>query len=186
MKTKLALILTLLCLSQARAHLIDLTPGGWSFDQPNPTALHTWFEQVFFDSAARGVFQLPGEQPRFFNEWISRFGALQGAEWFTTDIFEGDRAFSSISWDMTGEPHGFYVNMIYVVGQDNEGEIWQHIYSVSQDQHYMGEGIVTANRLATIQQIAFAGRIKAPDTGSTLGLFGLGMGALAFLRKYKE
>jgi hypothetical protein len=179
MKTKLTTLTILLCATcTAQAHLINLTPGGWSSDEPLPDAFFILVRQTFFDSAARGVFQLPGEQPRFFNEWISRFGRLKGADWFGTSLFDGDAPFASVSWNMTGQPDGFYVNMIYVVGQTNDGELWQHLYGVSQDQHFIGEGIVTANGLATIRQIAFYGRVRASDTGTTLMLFGLALATL--------
>jgi hypothetical protein len=50
----------------------------------------------------------------------------------------------------------------------------EHIYEVSGGQRLEGEGIVTANGLATISQIGFYGLV-VPDGGTTLLLFGLAL-----------
>lgn len=185
MKLKLLLPLFLLGAATAHAHLIDPYPDGWSSadPRPQPDFFYRIFNQAFFDSAVRGLFQLPGDpEPRFYNQWVGQFGALDGSDWFETSLFDGDNPFASISWDMTGEPHRFYVNMVYVSGF-NDGVLWEHVYAVSRAQHYIGSGIVTLNGTETIDQIAMYGRVRAPDTGSTLGLFTLGLAALAFWRK---
>jgi hypothetical protein len=179
MKTKLLLPLILFA-ATAQAHLIDLTPGG-----VNTLPDFFWTSQkTFFDSAVRGIFNLPGEPPQFLNGWVSRFGALNGAEWFDTDLFTtDDQRFCSVSWDLANQQDGFWLTMILVEGSTADGTYWAHLYGRSADQLFTGDGIVTLNGEATISQIAFYGLNVVPDTGATLLLFGF---ALATLSVWKQ
>ena len=82
--------------------------------------------------------------------------------------------------------------MIYVAGRTEDGTPWEHIYEVSGGQRFEGEGIVTANGLATISQIGFYGLNVVPDGGTTLLLFGLALATfsvwkyIAFAKQKKE
>jgi hypothetical protein len=77
-------------------------------------------QQTFLDEAAHGWFNLP-EGVTYLNGWVSRFGALNGADWFDTDLFSGDTPFASISWNLAGQPDGFWLTMIHVFGRSEDG-----------------------------------------------------------------
>jgi hypothetical protein len=179
MKTKLAVILALACLSSARATLIDLTPGGFSTEMPKP--YFAFISQInrgltFFDSMKSTPYNIFGVD--YPAGWISQFGILDGGVYFFAHIDEsGPVPQTTISWDMTNS--GYYLSFVTV-----EGNGWGHLYRVPRAK-LIGEGSVTLNGIVPINQIAFYGRgiHWVPDTGSTLGLFALGVGALAFLRK---
>jgi hypothetical protein len=194
MKTRqlLPLILLVCATCTARAHLIDLTLGGFNADNGLPEAYFRLVEQTFFDSAAHGWFDLP-EGRQFLNGWVSKYGILNGADYFSTNLFSiGDTPFASISWNLAGQPDSYWLTMIYVAGRTEDGTPWEHIYEVSGDQRFEGEGIVTANGLATISQIAFYGLNVVPDGGTTLLLFGLALATfsvwkyIAFAKQKKE
>jgi hypothetical protein len=68
--------------------------------------------------------------------------------------------------------------MLYLAGLTNEDVLVEHLYGVSFDQRFVGEGLVTLDGYATINQIGFYGRVRAPDTGPTLLLFGLALATL--------
>jgi hypothetical protein len=154
-----------------KAHLVDLTPGG--FTDFRPDLILRLNQEVFFDSA----------RP---NGWVSRFGRLNGADWFETNLFTiGDSPFASISWDLTGQPDGFWLNFVTVFGITEDGVGWSNFYRTSPDQRFIGEGIVTLNGIVAIDQIAFYGRNRAPDTGPTLLLFGLALAAVLFANRWR-
>jgi hypothetical protein len=149
-----------------------------------PAVLHFYLHQRFFDSAAHGWFDLP-EGRTYLNGWVNRYGALNGADWFGTNLFtQGDNPFASVSWNMAGQADGFWMTLILVEGQMDDGTAWNNWYQISPDQRFEGEGIVEMNglRLGTIISIGFFGRNPAmvPDTGATFVLFGLALGGLTF------
>jgi hypothetical protein len=51
-----------------------------------PEAYFRLVEQTFFDSAAHGWFDLP-EGRQFLNGWVSKYGILNGADYFSTNLF---------------------------------------------------------------------------------------------------
>jgi hypothetical protein len=179
-KTKLILA-TLILAATAQAHLIDLTPGGHMVsDGIPPAVLRFYLHQRFFDSAAHGWFNLP-EGRTYLNGWVSRYGLLNGADWFGTNLFtQGDNAFASVSWNMAGQADGFWMTLILVEGRTDDGIAWENWYHVSPGQRFEGEGIVELNgdRLGTIVSIAFYGN-RVPDTGATLLLFGLALATIS-------
>jgi hypothetical protein len=180
MKTKLMLPLIILFAVSAQAHLQDLTPGGFNVDDGLPPAFFRAIEQTFFDSAARGFFDLP-EGTTYLNGWVSRFGRLNGADWFDTNLFEGDTTVASVSWDLANQQDGFWLSTIFVAGIGG----WTHIYGVTGNERFLGEGIVTLDGEHIISQIGFYGLSpnNVPDTGATLMLFGLALGGLAIWKK---
>jgi hypothetical protein len=183
MKLKLIAAALLALSATAHAHLIQLTPNGFDtgpLNQKQINAIQELFSQTFFDEAAHGRFSLPpangGNQ--FLDNWVSLFGSLDGGTYFTTDLFGRDTDTASVSWDMTGEPHGYWMTLIYVVGHDDSGMLWQNIYRVTKDEWFQSGGnlIVKAHDGATINGVAFYGRrFETPEGGATLGLFLLGL-----------
>jgi hypothetical protein len=182
MKTKLALLLTLVCLSQARATLIDLTPGGFSsYNQPEQFTqfLSLWNQRVFtFFDEARVLSPYHG--------WVSQYGDLDGGISFQTNLFALDPTqVAEVSWDFT-DLAGYSMSRLLIFGVDANGDPWEHLYAVPRKFNISDIGNVTLHEGVNIGSISFFGRTPTspvPDTGSTLGLFGLGLGAFAFLRK---
>ena len=58
-------------------NLIDLTRGGFSPQQGLPPAYFKLIDQTFFDEAAHGVFELPGQPPQVrqsMDKYVWRLG----------------------------------------------------------------------------------------------------------------
>ena len=157
----------LLALSQtAHAHLIQLTPGGIRNTDPRGNnAYQELAHQTFFDDANT-----------FYHGWTSLYGHLNGGTYFTTDFVGQDVTSATVSWDMTGEPHGYWMTLLYVAGLE-DGVWWVNFYRVTPDQYFQsGNQIVRAHEGVTISDIAFYGTDHVvPDTGATLGLFLAGL-----------
>jgi hypothetical protein len=156
------ILLLVVCVGTAHAHLIDLTPGGFDIDQGLPPSFERLQTHIFFDEAAHGFFDLP-EGTQYLNGWVSRFGALNGGTYFFTDLFGRDTPTVSIWWDFTGAPTGYWLTTIDVFGRRADGSPWENIYGVSFGQRFEGIGLNPAT---------------VPDTADTSALFILGLGAL--------
>ena len=175
MKLKLIIMLLTLSVSFANAqsrpriapitpasrNLIDLTRGGFIPQNGLPSAFFKLQEQIFFDEAAHGVFQLPGQPPQYYNQWISMFGDLNGGTYFFTNLFTLPVLTPSalIWWNFEGEPNGFYLTMILVSGEAADGTAWANIYRVppGHRNRSIGQAFVTINGMANIVSIAFYG-----------------------------
>ena len=173
MKLKLIIMLLTLSVSFANAqlriapitpasrNLIDLTRGGFSPQQGLPPAYFKLIDQTFFDEAAHGVFELPGQPPQDDNQWISMFGDLDGGTYFFTNLFTLPLETPSalIWWNFTGEPNGYHVTMILVEGQKADGTAWANIYRVPPGHQIrsIGESLVTLDGMASIYSISFWG-----------------------------
>jgi hypothetical protein len=188
---KIILMALLLCAAAtAHASLIQLTPNGWDTGPYLQRTINAIRElPTFFDEAAHGRFSLPPANggTQFLDGWVSLFGSLDGGTYFQVhDFFGHDTTTASVSWDMTGEPHGYWMTNIYVVGHDDQGMLWQNIYRVTKDQWFESGGnlIVKAHDGATINGVAFYGRRwETPDSGSTLALSGFALLLLALVRR---
>jgi hypothetical protein len=167
MKTIIALLIATAITAQA--DLIDLTPGGFSAANELPPALEMLFTQTFFDEAGHGTFYLP-DGPTYFDGWISRYGRLNGGRYFFTDLFGRDTPTASVFWNMPGAPDHFGMTMLDVVGV-LDGVIWDNIYYVPpSDRFIIPATLVNVHPGTNILGISFYG---APDSGSTIVLFGL-------------
>jgi hypothetical protein len=168
-------IITLLFIAfaaNARATLIDLTPGG--VNTLTQDLLDRLNSQVFFDQA---VHNWPGVP----EGWVSRFGRINGGTYFFTDLFGRDTPTASISWNMAGQTDGFWMTMIDVFGRAADGTPWEHVYEVPWRDRFLDLGeIVTVHDDVNIMGISFFGANTIPDTGGTLLLLGLGAGLLLF------
>jgi hypothetical protein len=182
MKTKIALIIvTLACVLNARATLIDLTPGGFSsLDQPRVffRFMEDWGRRqfLFFDEARVIPANLPGGTVDF-DGWVSMFGILDGGTNFHTNLFDIDPTqVAQVSWDFTDLP-GYSMSRILVFGLDANGNPWEHLYAVPNRLFGVSDiAQVTLREGVDIGSIAFFGRtpfLPVPDTGSTLLLFAL-------------
>jgi hypothetical protein len=173
MEIKLAVVTLLAVSSITKAGLVDLTPGG--VNHLPPQLLLALNEQTFFDQAGHGVFGGIG----YVNGWINCCGALNGAEWFETDLFApGDHPFATISWNLAGQQDGFWPTLILV-----EGDSGSHMYRVSENELLAGQGTVTINGTGPIRGIAIYGTNRIPDVGTTLLLFGLALVPLMYSQK---
>jgi hypothetical protein len=166
---KLTLLSLLIAATTAHAHLIDLTPGGYNNNDPierYKNADNEWFHHTFFDDVSR-----------FYGTWTSLYGHLNGGTYFFTDFVGQDTTTAHVWWDMTGEPHGYWMSMLYIVGIE-DGEYWGNVYRVTKDEWFNSGGnlLVRAHEGALITDVAFAGTNHViPDTGATLGLFFTGL-----------
>jgi hypothetical protein len=181
MKIKLVAAITLATAAAASAHLIQLTPGGVHSLNTDPRLSAEKFQYKFFDSAAHGIFY-----PNIlYDGWVSLYGALDGGTYFQVhDFFGRDTDTTAISWDMTGEPHGYWMTMI-IVGGLEDGVQWDNYYRVSKDEWFHSSGNLTilAHEGAIIDSIDFYGTDHSvPDTGSTFLLFGIGLLGLIYAR----
>ena len=92
-----------------------------------------------------------------------------------------DTTTANVSWDMTGEPHGYWMTLLYIAGVDDRGVLWQNIYRVTKDEWFNSGGnlIVKAHDGVPIDGVSFFGRrFETPDSGATLGLFLIGLAAV--------
>jgi hypothetical protein len=169
--------------SMARAGLIDLTPGGTpdDFGPPTPVQIHG-----FYDEAAFGWFNLP-EGRTFLRGWVSRFGILNGGQYFFTDLFTNDPStVANVWWDFSGTDY----RMLYidVVGWNDDGTgLVANLYKVVGKNGVIGSGRVTLDGLQNITGISFYGRNPAfvPDSGSTVVLLGLAIFGVLTLRRWR-
>ena len=151
------LLLLILCSATvAHAQLIDLTPGGFNPEEGLPPAFFELQQQVFFDEAAHGFFQLP-EGEVYLNGWVSMFGELNGGVFFWTNLFRiGDSPSASIWWDFRQTDNG--MTMINVWGPKPDGTIREHIYGVQRNKMRRTPPVViTLDGMTIIQSIAFYG-----------------------------
>jgi hypothetical protein len=153
---KLILILTLAFVSITHAQqLIDLTPGGFNVDEGLPPAFFELQEQIFFDEAAHGFFDLP-EGQFYFDGWVSMFGELDGGTYFFTDLFGRDTPSASIWWDFRHTT--WTLTMIDVWGRKSDGTAWEHIYAVRPNKARKSQPeLVTVDGMTFIQGISFYG-----------------------------
>jgi len=161
MKTKLIILLIVGLSTVVRAKLIDLTPGGFNPDQGLPPAYFLLGEQIFFDEAAHGWFDLPGGRT-YLNQWVSLYGELNGGTYFFTNLFDlGDTPSASIWWDFRGTIYG--LTMLNVFGRKPDGTPWEHIYGVRHSKRQRSHPVmVTLDGMTIINSIAFYG---ADDQG---------------------
>ena len=167
-----ALVCCLTCAIEVRADLVATTPlasPGVQF--------------AFFDEAARGWFDLP-EGRQFLDGWVSRYGVLNGGQFFFTDLFDDpwDNT-ASLWWDFSGTPLYYGLNYIDVWGLDAENHFMEAAYYVSPDEFRVATNeTVSLPEGFTIHSIAFYGQDKLPEP-STLVLTAIGLLALVLLPK---
>lgn len=152
---KIAVAVWLMCLCNARANLIDVTPGGFQADNPPQVYLdwivHTWEVTAF--PVPTSLFTVSG---------IGNPSA-------------------TVSWDMGNT--GYTFHWLFVIDSSNPTDM--NMYHVSRDSVLAGEGAITINGIDDIFAITPYGRLPGepiPETGSALLLFAIGLVALKILR----
>lgn len=161
--------------ASAQANLIDLTPGGFDATQPYPKEFVRYLERIvgnratFFDAASP-------------NEWANT-GTLNGGTYFFTDLIGNPGTMANVSWNFSTLP-GWTMTFLLV-----EGEDWVNLYAVPINFQIVDLGdLVTLHDDVNIDFISFVGRnpnsASVPEGGSTLALMGLGLIAMAFVRKH--
>jgi hypothetical protein len=175
-KIKLITMVLALVPSIAFGSLIDLTPGGFNVNDPFPEAFTKFIVTVnagprtimFFDS----FYTSPTNG--FPTGWVSQYGALHGGDFISFIDFTGPSPVTTFSWDFGDS--GFYLTNILA-----EGDAWAHLYGVGAGIRFIGEGTITLNGIVDINSIAFYGKNinqGVPDSGTTLGLFMIGLVSL--------
>jgi hypothetical protein len=175
MKSILAVIFCAAAAVSTHAHLIDMTPGGFNFNNGVPPA----FLQLINAQVSNQI--------DFFDEhtrsgWVSQFGVLNGGTYFFTDLTFGMTT-ANVSWDFTGIDD-FSMRWINVFGSDANGDAWGHVYQVGGGEWFDSNGSlpVILNGDAEIWSISFFGRSpftnRVPDAGSSLALFGIAVAGL--------
>jgi hypothetical protein len=174
--------LLLIALSSAHANLIDLTPGGTPIDLGPPA-----FVQLtgFYDEAALGFFNGVGGTV-FYQGWVSKYGILNGGQYFFTDLFSQPSApTANVSWNFGNS--GYWLEYIDVVGWDQiGGPAVDNLYRVPWNSRLSSQDVVTLDGRQHITGIAFYGHNPAlpiPDSGSTALLLPIGVAGLIVLRK---
>jgi hypothetical protein len=186
LRTTLAGLAFLMCCPRSPASLIDLTPGGF-----HPDAYPDGFQQflienghlfTFFDEARVVPYDGPHGTKIDAHGWISLYGALNGGQFFFTDLFDIDPTpTAQIWWDFAGSGASLY--RVFLWGRNADGLPWEHIYGIPEGDRYASAGLenVTLGAGVDIGSIAFYGRPAswpAPESGSTAALLVLALGGI--------
>jgi hypothetical protein len=172
LKLKMKMIILSACVCSAwtaQASLIDL--GTVTFPLGDDASMQRFHQlsgqlaqQTLLVDAAHGWFN---QNQDYYDGWLN--GALNGADYFGTDLFGRDTDSANISWNLTGEPHGFFMTMILVEGWVDNEHTYAHFYSVPWDNLFASQNeTVSLPDNITIHSIAFCGSNTIPDTGPTL------------------
>jgi VPDSG-CTERM motif len=166
MKLKLVLISILLgCISSVHATLIDLTPGGFAWNNRPPV-----FERFLFDWNHRTTSIIAGANINGSTVNWSPF-TLFGPNNFSINP-EGPNA--DVGWNLTNTD-GYFMQYIWVTGEGDSSQITDHLYRVDSLTRFEGNGFVIIDGFDTITSMVFLGTNTVPDTGTTLFLFGIGL-----------
>ena len=165
MKTILALLLSVTSLS---ANIIDLTPGGYNMNNSPQIVLDFWSTEAY-----------QTQFPVAFGDFTGWYGPCQGC--VSSSPFETSPNLS-ISWNLANSG-GFFVAYLFVTSID----LNQNFYQITAPNRRSLE-----NYLFTIDGIAdartasiFGPFTPAPDTGSTLLLMAVALGAICFFFNYR-
>jgi len=159
MKIKLLFAAALIA-TNAHAHLIDETPGGFNLNNPPP---------LFFELVGRHS-QLAGANINGSQVIWSPFEPFGPNEFsITTNDID-----ASISWNLANTD-GYMFQFLLLEGV---GGI-DHIYSVSGQERTEGSNeFATIDGSTNIQAIIFYGTNHIPDTGGTLSMLVVAAGIL--------
>jgi hypothetical protein len=164
MKKLIVMLAVLLAAGSAHATLIDVTPGGFSLLNPPP---------IFFTVVA--LPQLAGANINGTQVVWSPFEPFGPNQFsITTDGIN-----ASISWDLTSTD-GFFLQYVLVEGVGGIDNIYR---PPNDNQRFQGDGFATIDGLTQIQGIVFFGTNVAPESGTTILFFGLGLCAVVFARR---
>jgi len=142
--------------SIAFGSLIDLTPGGFIWGPNQPQIVSDWYANT------RPKVELFDDN--LFT--VTGFG--------TPNII--------ISWDLRQLLGTF--EWLFVQGTSPEGDMG-NFYKITSGQRHVGEALVTINGETPVIFFTAFGTFPAPDTGTTLGLFLIGLVSLYASRHYR-
>lgn len=158
----------------SQANLIDLTPGGFAWNNLPPV-----FEQ-------------------FLQRWnhgdtlIIAGANIDGTtvDWSPFCIFGPDnfginpqQPNANVTWNLT-DTSGYFLQYIWVTGNGDPSQITDHLYGVTGNPfRFEGDGLVTINGLNPITSIAFLGTNVVPDEANTGTLLLLAVSAILLTYK---
>jgi len=170
-------MILLSCALSAEANLIEIVP-------PNPGGPSNWAHATFFDEAAHGWFNTPNG-PEYFNGWVSRYGKINGGQFFFTNLFDfAATNTAEIWWDFTPSP--YWLTYVTTWGRGPSGEFLEKTYEVHFTTWEMSAGheMVNLPDGYEIHSIAFYGTNFVPEP-STPALLAFGILAIPLLRRLK-
>jgi hypothetical protein len=154
MKRKLAILALILSAATSQANLIDLTPGGFAWNNLPPVFedfLQRWIHNSTTLIAGANI---DGTQV----DWSPY--TLFGPDNFGIDLLQPN---ANVSWNLT-DTSGYFMQYIWITGSGDPSQITDHLYAVSgQFFRYDGNGFVTIDGLNPITSIVFFGTNNVPD-----------------------
>jgi hypothetical protein len=155
----------LLASSVANATLIDLTPGGFAWNN----------RPAVFD--------------KFLRDWNHEVtNLIAGANingttvnWSPFILF-GPANFSIVPQGPNANTDGYFMQYIWVTSKGGPDQVTDNLYRV-RGTRFEGDGSVIIDGFNTITSIVFLGTNTIPDTGTTLLLFGLALGIMVIVRR---
>jgi VPDSG-CTERM motif len=152
MNKKLIATIALACASSAHAHMVELTPGGFNWNN-QPKVVSDWYEtkrqfQTLYD-------------PSLFN--VTGLG--------TSTI--------TLSWNLANVGYFQYLFVEYRQDHDN---VFANFYQVTLHEWRQGQATVTVNGTFPVTFFNAFGHRDVPDAGSTFILFGLSLLGLFYAR----
>jgi|SRR4030095_8177122 hypothetical protein len=153
----------LLSSSVANATLIDLTPGGFAWNNRPPV-----FDKFLRDWNHKVTNLIAGANIDGTTVNWSPF-TLYGPANFSI-VPQGPNA--NVSWNLTNTD-GYFMQHIWVTGMGDDSQITNHFYRVGGLTRFEGDGSVIIDGINIITSVAFFGTNAVPETVNT--------GALLFL-----
>ena len=169
MKTKLAILVLILSAATSQANLIDLTPGGFAWNNLPPV-----FEQFLQRWNHGDTLIIAGANINGTTVNWSPF-TLFGPPNFGINPQQPN---ANVTWNLT-DTSGYFMQYIWVTGSGGSSQITDNLYGVTGNPfRFEGDGLVTINGLNPITSIVFLGTNVVPDKANTGALFVLAIGAL--------
>jgi hypothetical protein len=168
-KTTIVLAAILLSATLAHANLIDLTPGGFDFNQPWPQPV-----LYFFGNVGLRFEQLAGANITNGQVIWSPFEPF-GDNLFDITLHSGGTG-ADVAWNLTGT--GFFYPFVLVESAALKGNLYRAQFPGDFDTAF-----VEIDGTTPPDGITFFGVTSVPDAGSTLMLLAVAMATVIFLRR---
>jgi hypothetical protein len=173
MKAKLVMLTLLATSTLAHATLIDLTPGGFSVNNPPPAYLQflkQWLKPATFLIAGANI---NGSQV----DW-SPF-CLFGPANFSID---SQRTNALVGWNLA-DTNGYFMQYVLVEGQGG----FDNLYGITgQSFRFNGMGFVTIDGQIPFQAIVFFGTNIVPETLNSFVAFAIAVVGLLLTYKVQR
>ena len=165
MKTKLAILALCVSALTVQADLIDLTPGGFSWNN-QPAVFTNWLYNIQSVSS----FLIAGANVSGNTATWSPF-CLFGPPNFGATVQQPN---ANVEWHLANTG-GYFLQYVFVGGV---GEINDNLYVVRNGTKFDGSDFVTIDGSHSINEIVFYGTNIVPDEANAGALFVLAIGAL--------